>query len=128
MTSSGGRAMAEARGANGNGRLRRELSFWETIALSIGISAPTAVLALNGVLPAQLVGKAVPLAFVFSGLAVICVSYVFIRMARQFAHAGSVYAFTGRTWGPRAGFFAGWALLGTYLCFTIASSAEVGLF
>jgi amino acid transporter len=32
------------------------------------------------------------------------------------------------TLGPRAGFFSGWALLGTYLAFTAASTAEVGLF
>jgi len=30
--------------------------------------------------------------------------------------------------GARAGFFSGWALLGTYLAFTAASTAEVGLF
>jgi amino acid transporter len=39
-----------------------------------------------------------------------------------------VYAFTGYTLGPHAGFLAGWALLGTYAMFTIASTAEVGLF
>jgi len=32
------------------------------------------------------------------------------------------------TLGPRAGFFSGWALLGTYLAFTAASTTEVGLF
>ena len=31
------------------GGLRRELRFWEAIALSIGIMAPTAAMALNGV-------------------------------------------------------------------------------
>jgi hypothetical protein len=39
-----------------------------------------------------------------------------------------VYAFSGVTLGPRAGFFSGWALLGTYLAFTAASTAEAGLF
>jgi cobalamin synthase len=42
--------------------LRRELRFWEAIALSIGIMAPGAAMALNGTLPASLVGRAVPLA------------------------------------------------------------------
>jgi amino acid transporter len=32
------------------------------------------------------------------------------------------------TLGPRVGFFSGWALLGTYLAFTCASTAEAGLF
>jgi amino acid transporter len=77
--------------------------------------------------PAQLVGQAVPLAFIFATVGVIFVSYAFIRLS-YFSHAGSVYAFSGITLGPRAGFFSGWALLGTYLAFTAASTAEAGLF
>jgi hypothetical protein len=42
---------AAERPAPGTG-LRRELHFWEAIALSIGIMAPTAAMALNGVAPA----------------------------------------------------------------------------
>jgi amino acid transporter len=108
--------------------LRRELRFWEAIALSIGIMAPGAAMALNGTLPASLVGRAVPLAFVFASVGILFVSYAFIRLTGYFNHAGSVYALSGVTLGPRAGFFSGWALLGTYLAFTAASSAEVGLF
>src|SRR3712207_4587969 len=108
--------------------LRRELRFWEAIALSIGIMAPGAAMALNGTLPASLVGRAVPLAFVFATVGILFVSYAFIRLTGYFNHAGSVYALSGVTLGPRAGFFSGWALLGTYLAFTAASTAEVGLF
>src|SRR5215212_4089735 len=108
--------------------LRRELRFWEAVALSIGIMAPGAAMALNGTLPASLVGRAVPLAFVFASVGILFVSYAFIRLTGYFNHAGSVYALSGVTLGPRAGFFSGWALLGTYLSFTAASTAEVGLF
>src|ERR671933_627342 len=117
----------EAEPAHEHG-LRRELRFWEAIALSIGIMAPGAAMALNGVLPAGLVGKSVPLVFVFATVGVLFVMYGFMRLSRHFAHAGSAYAFAGLTLGPQAGFFSGWALLGTYLAFTCASSAEVGLF
>ena len=111
-----------------SGGLRRELRFWEAIALSIAIMAPTAAMALNGTVPATLIGEAVPLAFIFATIGVVFVSYAFIRLSQSFSHAGSVYAFSGVTLGPRAGFFAGWALFGTYLAFTCASTAEVGLF
>src|SRR5712691_5514287 len=110
------------------GNLRRELRFWEAIALSIGIMAPTAAMALNGVAPAGLVGRAVPLAFLFAAVAIALVSYSFIRLTRHFNHAGSAYALNGITLGPRVGFFSGWALMGTYTAFTAASTAEVGLF
>jgi len=112
----------------GGGKLRRELRFWETLALSVGIMAPTAAMALNGVGVSDNIGRAVPLAFLISGLLVFLVSWGFIRLSAHYSHAGSVYAFSGATLGPRVGFFSGWALLGTYLAFTVASSAEVGLF
>ena len=111
-----------------HGTLRRELRFWEAIALSIGIMAPTAAMALNGVAPAGLVGRAVPLAFLFAAIAIGLVSYSFIRLTRHFNHAGSAYALNGATLGPHVGFLSGWALMGTYTAFTAASTAEVGLF
>src|SRR3954463_10225250 len=113
--------------ASGTG-LRRELRFWEAIALSIAIMAPTAAMALNGVAIAGLIGQAVPLAFLFALVGVMFVSYAFVQLTREVDHAGSVYAFAGLTLGPRAGFLAGGALMGTYLAFTVASTAEVGLF
>src|SRR5256714_2392311 len=111
-----------------HGHLRRELRFWEAIAISIGIMAPTAAMALNGVAPAGLIGRAVPLAFIFATIGVLLVSYGFIRLSRYFSHAGSAFAFSGITLGPQAGFFAGWALLGTYIAFCCASTAEAGTF
>src|SRR3954466_6365757 len=124
--------MATSAGASAEGErdrpqgLRRELRFWETIALSVGIMAPTAAMALNGVGVAGNVGRAVPLAFLIAAILVFLVAFGIMRLAGHYSHAGSVYAFTGATLGPRAGFFSGWALLGTYLAFTVASTAEVG--
>src|SRR5215469_14994268 len=109
-------------------RLSRELSFIESIALSIGIMAPTAAMALNGSLAAGITGSAVPLAFLLATVAVALASFSFIQFTRYFAHSGSVYGFNGIALGPRAGFFSGWALLGTYMAFTAASTAEVGNF
>jgi amino acid transporter len=90
--------------------------------------APTAAMALNGVAPAGLVGRAVPLAFLFAAIAIGLISYAFVRLTRFFNHAGSTYALAGATLGPRAGFFAGWMLLATYSCFIAANIAEIGLF
>ena len=108
--------------------LRRELRFFEAIALSLAIMAPTAAMALNGTAVAGLIGRAVPLAFLIATIGVLFVSYGFVRLTRHFNSAGSVFALAGATLGPRAGFFAGFALMATYTLFTIASAAEVGLF
>jgi amino acid transporter len=108
--------------------LRRELSFLEVIALSIGIMAPTAAMALNGSLAASIAGSAVPLSFLLATVAVGLASFSFIQFSRYFAHSGSIYAFNGIALGSHVGFFSGWALFGTYLAFTGASIAEIGNF
>jgi amino acid transporter len=119
---------APAVAAEPRGKLRRELRLFEALAISVGIMAPTAAMALNGVAPAGLVGRAVPLAFLFAAIAIALVSYAFIRLTSYFNHAGSAYALVGVTVGPRAGFFACWALLATYTTFLAANFAEIGLF
>src|SRR5690242_18703714 len=97
--------------------LPRELRFLETAAVSIGVMAPTLAMSVTGVAAAQQLGRAAPLAFVVAGIAVGFVAYGFVRLSSRISSAGSVYAFVGRTLGPRWGFVAGWALLGTYLVF-----------
>ncbi len=63
-----------------------------------------------------------------AALGVGLVAYGFVRLAGEFSHAGSVYAFVGNTLGPRPGFLAGWALLGTYLVFPPVSIMGVAIF
>ncbi|WP_256839791.1 APC family permease [Ornithinimicrobium faecis] len=98
--------------------LHRNLRVWEVAALSIGFMGPVMAMSLNGIGVAGLVGKAVPFTFIVSFLGTMAVAYAFIRLTRYFTHAGSVYALAGATLGPRAGFFGGFALLGTYLFFS----------
>src|SRR5215467_3314647 len=97
--------------------LRRELHFLETTSVSVGVMAPTLAMSVTGVAAAAALGRAAPLAFAAAALGVGLVAYGFVRLAGEFSHAGSVYGFVGNTLGPRPGFLAGWALLGTYLVF-----------
>jgi amino acid transporter len=108
--------------------LRRELRFPETAAVSVGVMAPTLAMSITGVTAAAELGRAAPLAFAVAALGVGFVAYGFVRLAGEFSHAGSVYAFVGNTLGPRAGFLAGWALLGTYLVFPPVSIMGVAIF
>jgi len=86
-------------------------------SVSVGVMAPTLAMSVTGVAAAATLGRAAPLAFAVAALGVGLVAYGFVRLAGEFSHAGSVYAFVGNTLGPRAGFLAGWALLLTYLVF-----------
>jgi len=108
--------------------LRRQIGFLGTISLSVGVMAPTLAMSLTGVQASALIGRAAPLAFAFAAIGVAFVAYGFVRLAGHFSHAGSVYAFTGLTLGPRAGFFSGWALLGTYILFPSVSIMGIAIF
>jgi amino acid transporter len=108
--------------------LRRELRFMETASVSVGVMAPTLAMSVTGVAAAAVLGRAAPLAFAVAALGVGLVAYGFVRLAGEFSHAGSVYAFVGNTLGPRPGFLAGWALLGTYLVFPPVSIMGVAIF
>jgi amino acid transporter len=108
--------------------LRRELRFPETASVSVGVMAPTLAMSVTGVAAASALGRAAPLAFAVAVLGVGLVAYGFVRLAGEFSHAGSVYAFVGNTLGPRSGFLAGWALLGTYLVFPPVSIMGVAVF
>ena len=108
--------------------LRRELRFTETAAVSVGVMAPTLAMSVTGVAAASVLGRAASLAFVIATLGVGLVAYGFVRLAGEFSHAGSVYAFVGNTLGPRPGFLAGWALLGTYLVFPPVSIMGAAIF
>jgi amino acid transporter len=108
--------------------LRRRLGLLGTMSISIGVMAPTLAMSITGVQPAGLLGRAAPLAFVFAAVGVALVAYGFVRLSGEVASAGSVYAFVGFALGPRAGFLAGWALLGTYLVFPAVSMSAFAVF
>jgi len=108
--------------------LRRELRFTQTAAVSVGVMAPTLAMSVTGAAAAAELGRAAPLAFAVAALGVGFVAYGFVRLASEFSHAGSVYAFVGRTLGARPGFLAGWALLGTYVVFPPVSIMGIAIF
>ena len=64
----------------------------------------------------------------FAVIGVALVAYCFVKLSQHITHTGSVYALVGVTLGPRAGFFAGWALMGAYIAIGCGSTIEMGLF
>jgi amino acid transporter len=110
------------------GGLKRELKTTDAAAFSIGLIGPVGGMALLGAGAAAIIGGAATLAFVFAVIGVGLVAYGFVKLSRHISHTGSVYALVGVTLGPRAGFVAGWALVGAYLGIAVGSSIEFGLF
>src|SRR3954470_11619562 len=110
------------------GLRRGSLTVWEAIGLSIALMAPSMAANINPQGTVPLVGRAVPLAFVFATVGVLLVSYGICRLCQHYNHAGSVFGFVGVTLGPRAGVLAGWALLGTYTFYACVTSMAGGIF
>ena len=96
--------------------------------MSVGVMAPTLAMSITGGATAELLGRAATLAFALAAVGVGLVASGFVQLSARYSHAGSVYAFVGRTLGPRAGFLAGWALLGTYVVFPPVSILGVAVF
>ncbi|PWI58668.1 hypothetical protein [Sulfoacidibacillus thermotolerans] len=90
---------------------KNDLSYIETMGISVAIMAPTAAMALNGSLAASIAGTSVPLTFLLAMITIGFVAFSFIQFNRHFSSSGSVYAFTTASLGPRVGFLSGWTLL-----------------
>jgi amino acid transporter len=107
--------------------LKRSLSVWQAVGLSLALMAPSMAANINpqGAIGA---GRAVPLAFLIAAVGVLLVAYTFTRLCQYYQHSGSVYAFVGATLGPRAGVVAGWGLVGTYVFYAVTTAAAAGIF
>src|SRR4051795_364194 len=112
----------------GTGGLRRTLSVWQAVGLSVALMAPSMAANINPQGTAGTVGRAVPLAFLLAAVGVLVVAYGFVRLCQYFHHAGSVYAFVGATLGPRTGLASGFGLLGTYCFYGVVTSSATGIF
>ena len=117
----------EASPSGGPG-LKRSLSVWAAVGISVALMAPSMAANINPQGSASYAGRAVPLTFLIAAVGVLLVAYSFVRLCQYFHHAGSVYAFVGATLGPRTGVVAGWGLLGTYTFYAVVTSAAAGIF
>jgi len=111
-----------------NTGLRRGLSLWQAVGISVALMAPSMAANINPQGTAGLVGRATPLAFFLAAVAVLLIAYVFVRLCQYYQHAGSVYVFAGATLGPRAGATAGLSLLGTYTFYGLVTASATGVF
>ena len=109
-------------------KLISRLSLPEAIGLSLSIICPSVTAAFNVTLVAQSTGAAAPLAFAIGTVAMALIALSFMAFTHRVAHAGSAYAYIAHTFGNRAGFIAGCALLLTYLGFATGLVGLVGSF
>src|SRR6266496_6011473 len=107
--------------------LKRSLSVWAAVGLSVALMAPSMAANINPQGSATYAGRAVPLTFLIAAVGVLLVAYSFVRLCQYFHHSGSVYAFVGATLGPRAGVVSGIGLLGTYTFYAVGTASAAGV-
>ena len=107
-------------------KLRRDLSVWQAVGLSVALMAPSMAANINPQQTGVAAGRAVPLAFFLSAIGVLLVAYGFVRLTQHYEHAGSVYAFVGATLGLRTGVVSGIGLLGTYTFYSVVTASAFG--
>jgi amino acid transporter len=108
--------------------LKRSLSIWAAVGLSVALMAPSMAANINPQGGATYAGRAVPLTFLIAAVGVLLVAYSFVRLTQYFHHSGSAYAFVGATLGPRTGVVAGWGMLGTYTFYAVVTASAAGIF
>lgn len=99
-----------------HGGLRRDcLSFMEVVAQSVANIAPSATPAL--IIPAVFAntGRGLWLAYLFSTIALLFVTYHINQFARRSASPGALYTFVAKGMGPAWGVISGWSLVIAYL-------------
>ena len=126
VESAGG--IGRSAGTAGQPRLRRNLGSWQVLAVSLGVTGLSLSANINPQGAVPTVGRAIPLAFTISFVAVLLLSYSFVRLSQHFNTAGSVFGFVGATLGAPAGAVAGWCLLGGYLIFGAGSCYGAAVF
>lgn len=110
--------------AQGNGRLRKELTLLDVYAISTGAMFSSGFFLLPGLAAAQ-TGPSVALAYVVAGLFIVPAMLSVAELATAMPRAGGAYYFLDRSLGPLVGTVGG---LGTWLALVLKSSfALVGM-
>ena len=97
------------------------LSTLEAMVVSMGFMAPSVAMFFNTPFIAGFAGAAMPLAMLFSFVAVLLVALGFSQLARRTTSAGSVYAFVSNAINPKTGFMGMWFFIIGYGIFEAAT-------
>ncbi len=124
--SAGQRAPAVPGGQSG---LRKNaLGFPTVLAQSIAVISPTMTAVLIIALCFSDAGNGTWLAYAFGTVMLLFVVGCLNQFAKRSALPGSMYGYTGRGLGPKAGVISGWSLIWAYLFIGVAGLAGFAIF
>jgi amino acid transporter len=96
------------------------LNFWEVSATAVALISPSMTAALIVPLMFGTAGNAGWLCYLFGTIMLLFVALNLNQFAKRYTSAGSMYDYTVKGLGPRAGGVAGWCLVWAYMFIGIA--------
>jgi amino acid transporter len=110
------------------GLRKNALGFPTVLAQSIALISPTMTAVLIIALCFGDAGNGTWLAYAFGTVMLLFVVGCLNQFAKRSALAGSMYGYTGRGLGPKAGVISGWSLIWAYLFIGVAGLAGFAIF
>jgi len=106
---------------------KNSVSLFGALALSAAFMGPAVSIFFNMVPAASSAGKAFPLSFVISMIAILFISNSVIQFSKKVNGASFAFSFTSKGVGPKTGFMAGWILLFAYAMISPITYAGFGV-
>ncbi|MGA2520233.1 MAG: APC family permease [Acidimicrobiales bacterium] len=114
--------------SGGPGLRKNALGFPTVLAQSIAVISPTMTAVLIIALCFGDAGNGTWLAYAFGTVMLLFVVGCLNQFAKRSALAGSMYGYTGRGLGPKAGVTSGWSLIWAYLFIGVAGLTGFAIF
>src|SRR5579862_4053382 len=96
------------------------LNFWEVSAQAIALISPSMTAALIVPLMFGTAGSAGWLCYLFGTIMLLFVAFSLNQFSKRYTSAGSMYEYTVKGLGPKAGGMSGWCLIFAYMFIGIA--------
>src|SRR5277367_6350001 len=106
----------------------RALGFPTVMAQSVALISPTMTAVLIIPICFADAGQGTWLAYAFGTVMLLFVVFCLNQFAKRSATAGTMYAYTGRGLGPKAGVFSGWTLIWSYFFIAVAGMCGFAVF
>lgn len=127
-TDPGERKAASGAAALDTARMARSIGLLGAVGLSLALVAPSQAVNINPQAAEPFVGRAIPLAFLVSFIAVLFVAYAVTRLCQRIHGSGSLSTLVAQSLDHHAGAVTGWLLCGAYILFVVVQAVTCAIF
>lgn len=108
-------------------KLVRRLTGKDLVVFGLSLMAPVTIFTTFGI-ASQVTDSRVPLAYIFTALALCLTGYCYALMVKAFPISGSAYSYVHRAVNSKVGFLVGWALLTSYALLPMVNYLVAAIF